>query len=86
MAAGILGSHEKSSSASGEVEASFPELDTSFQETNGEVNVQSDQQSESEAFRNCALGVKRFYCDECEFASFFEQTLLDHRYEPELVS
>ena len=49
-----------------------------------EISFQQEDQSivledESESFRNSALGVKKFFCETCDFACFFEKTLLDHK-------
>ncbi len=47
--------------------------------SNEEVDNLQVWNRESYSFRSSALGVKKFFCDLCDFASYFEQTLLDHR-------
>ena len=60
---------------------SSPEIKRSFSPVK---HIECQDQSlvlkdDSESFRNSALGVKKFFCEICDFACFFEKTLLDHK-------
>ena len=74
MAAGALSHHQ--ASPHHVIESNL------VKDLNETAEINDDQigeNSESTAFRTSALGVKRFFCEQCEFSSFFEQTLVDHK-------